>query len=147
MSAFYAAAICLCNASVPISLMLMRKDFPELPRPYRLSFYKPMSIAAFYISNLMLYWCGFSVIWKLDLVLAVGTLFFILSSFLKKHFLFSRHDIIGATWFVFYLFSMTLISYLGSFGGKNILPFGIDFFLVAGISAASLGLSFVFKCA
>jgi amino acid transporter len=145
MSAFYAAAICLCNAAVPIALIIMRKDFPDFPRPYKLFLYKPMSIAAFYISNLMLYWCGFSVIWKLDFVLAFGFCFFGLFSFFKKENFFSYKDAIGSIWFFAYLFSITLISYFGSFGGKNIIPFGFDFLLIFGISIVCLCLAHTFK--
>jgi len=69
----------------------------------------------------MLYWCGFSILWKLDVALLLG---------LAMHLGAQRKNPITCGvplyWFISYMGSLLLISYLGSFGGKGILQFPLD---------------------
>jgi hypothetical protein len=44
----------------------------------------------------------------------------------------------SAYWLVPYLLGLTLISYLGAFGGKNVIPFGWDFLVIAIFSVVML---------
>lgn len=139
MSAFYAAAICLCNAVVPVVLIFMRKNFPNLPRPYRIAFYPVTAGIAFFISNLMFYWCGFSVIWKLDLILILGILIaFFLSVFHSKIRLLTKASFKSSLWFLSYLVLMNLVSFFGNFQGNGMIPFGLDFLIIFFISGVCL---------
>jgi len=53
----------------------------------------------------------------------------------------SYSDISGSTWFLFYLTAMTIVSYFGSFGGKDVFQFGTDFLVIAFVSLISLFLA------
>jgi len=119
--AFLSSASILSYGIGPICLLAMRKLKPDMPRPFKLSKSVLISHIAFYVCNLMLYWCGFSVIWKLDVAL-----FFGLSVYLVYH---HQHPITNPApliWFATYMGSLSIISYLGSFGGLGLLTFPLD---------------------
>jgi hypothetical protein len=114
----------------------MRKLQPNTHRPFKLVASRFVSHLAFYICNLMLYWCGFEVLWKLDIALIIG---------LVIHMIYYRHSSLSQNyplyWFVFYMGSILTISYLGSFGGIGVIQFPIDLILIAPLSILVLALS------
>lgn len=119
--AFLSSASILSYGIGPICLLAMRKLQPNTQRPFRLSGGLFISHIAFYVCNLMLYWCGFSIIWKLDVALLFG-----LVIYLVYH---GKNQFSGGAslfWFVTYLGSLTVISYLGSFGGIGVVQFPLD---------------------
>jgi len=134
--AFLSSASILSYGIGPICLLAMRKLQPQTHRPFKLGCSLFFSHLAFYFCNLMLYWCGFSIIWKLDVALIIG-LFICL--FYHRKSLFSCNYIL--CWFVFYMASLTLISYLGSFGGIDVLRFPFDLLCIFPLSILILWLS------
>lgn len=82
--AFLSSASILSYGIGPICLLAMRKMHPHMDRPFKLANSIFLSHIAFYICNLMLYWCGFSIIWKLNLALlmGLGIYFFTIAIFL-----------------------------------------------------------------
>jgi amino acid transporter len=134
--AFLSSASILSYAIGPICLLAMRKLQPETPRPFHLIFANFFSYTSFYLCNLMLYWCGYSIIWKLDVALLIG--FAIQLTYHRKS-LFSCDRILY--WFVFYMASLTLVSYFGSFGGKGKLIFPFDMICLLPLSLLVLFLS------
>ncbi len=119
--AFLSSASILSYGIGPICLLAMRKLQPDFDRPFKLSNSVLMSHIAFYVCNLMLYWCGFSVLWKLDVALLFG-----LSVDLIYH---RKNPVMNSApliWFFMYMSSLLLISYLGSFGGIGVLEFPLD---------------------
>lgn len=134
--AFLSSASILSYSIGPICLLAMRKLQPNTHRPFKLNCSVLLSHIAFYICNLMLYWCGFSIIWKLDVALFIG-LVICLSYHHKK--LFSRNY--PLLWFIFYMVSLFTVSYLGSFGGIGVLIFPFDILLLLPISIMILSLS------
>jgi amino acid transporter len=124
--AFLSSASILSYGIGPICLLAMRKLKPDMPRPFKLSYSLLLSHIAFYVCNLMLYWCGFAVIWKLNVAL-----FFGLSIYLVYHRQYPITHSAPLIWFATYMSSLFIISYLGSFGGLGILTFPLDmiFFL------------------
>lgn len=119
--AFLSSASILSYCIGPICLLAMRKLQPNMHRPFHLSLSVLLSHIAFYICNLMLYWCGFSMIWKLDIALLLG-----LSIYLIYHQIVSLKNNPPLIWFITYMSSISLFSYLGSFGGIGIFEFPID---------------------
>ena len=86
---------------------------------------------AIYCCNLISYWTGWETIYKLDIALAIGAIFFIITYY-KKRFKQTEIGLKSILWIVPYLIGLSIISYLGSFAGKNFIPFDWDF-LVIGI--------------
>lgn len=137
--AFLSSASILSYGIGPICLLAMRKLKPELPRPFKLSFSWILSHIAFYVCNLMLYWCGFTILWKLDVALLLG-----LTICLVYH----RKNIFACSpslyWFIVYMSSLLGLSYLGSFGGIGWLSFPYDLLFFFPYSVLILSLSQTF---
>ncbi|HHT0591838.1 TPA: APC family permease [Legionella anisa] len=119
--AFLSSASILSYSIGPICLLAMRKLQPLTPRPFRLSWALVCSHIAFYFCNLMLYWCGFSIIWKLDIALLMGILIYCV--YHRKN---SWDNSALLYWFLFYMVTILIVSYMGVFGGIGILKFPFD---------------------
>ncbi|HCD9344801.1 TPA: APC family permease, partial [Legionella pneumophila] len=119
--AFLSSASILSYGIGPICLLAMRKMHPHMNRPFKLANSIFLSHIAFYICNLMLYWCGFSIIWKLNLALLMG-----LGIYFFYHRYISLRNGSPLVWFIMYMGSFSIISYLGSFGGIGLLKFPFD---------------------
>lgn len=136
MVAFLSSCSILSYGIGPICLLAMRKLQPDRPRPFRLSASLFFCHAAFYACNLMLYWCGFDILWKLDLALLVG---FIINLIYQKRSVLECKP--SLYWFITYMSSMLLLSYMGSFGGIHRLQFPLDIFIILPLSIAILHFS------
>lgn len=119
--AFLSSASILSYGIGPICLLAMRKLQPTTHRPFRLPGSVFLSHTAFYVCNLMLYWCGFSILWKLYVALLFG---------LGISLIYHRKRLFDCDkslfWFLSYMTLLLIISYMGSFGGIGILRFPWD---------------------
>ncbi len=136
MVAFLSSASVLSYGIGPISLLALRKMQPEQHRPFRLSASLIVCHIAFYVANLMLYWCGFSVIWKLYVAILVG--FIIYFCYQKRRFWVNNFSLY---WFFSYLSIVLLLSYLGPFGGIACLKFPLGMLVILPFSILMLYLS------
>ena len=134
--AFLSSASILSYSIGPICLLAMRKLQPNTHRPFKLSGSLVCSHVAFYFCNLMLYWCGFSILWKLDVALLIGLLISV--AYHRKSFILHNYPLY---WFIFYMFTLLLVSYLGSFGGIGVLKFPVDLMCLLPLSIIILYLS------
>ena len=134
--AFLSSASILSYGIGPICLLAMRTLQPETHRPFRLSYSLLLSYVAFYFCNLMLYWCGFSILWKLDIALLIGLVICLV--YHQKPLLPSSYALY---WFIFYMASLLVMSYLGSFGGRGVLQFPFDVLGIFPLSILVLYLS------
>ena len=125
MVSFLSSVSILSYGIGPICLLAMRKLQPNTKRPFKLSKAIFFSCIAFYACNLMLYWCGFEIIWKLIAAVMVGLVIHLIH-LRKKLAACSR----SLTWFLSYLFGLLFLSYLGSFGGIGLLQFPVDNVLI-----------------
>ncbi len=115
----------------PIALVIMRKKDPKTPRPFRVPAYYLMSLIAFYVCNLLLFWTGWQTIQHL--LMAVGAGFIVL---LYKIFSSSSVEWQGqlkkSWWLIPYIAGIGILTYFGSFGGgHNGIHFGPDFIVMA----------------
>ena len=132
---FLSSALVFSFAVGPLCLIALRKQLPNHKRPFRLPFYPVFSFIAFYVCNLMIFWSGFDVVWKLAVTLAFGAIAFFISNTWKVKGSFVASDIISALWLVPYIGSLCLLSYFSSFsGGNKSIPLGIDFVYVFALS-------------
>ena len=130
----------------PICLIALRSQAPKQNRPFRLPFATLWGTLAFYLCTVFSYFNGWDIISKLGIGFAAGFIVFVLyrvfSPSTKKPTLDWRSSI----WIWPYIIGLTLISYLGSFGGgKNILPFGWDLVVIAFFSIFIVFLASSFK--
>lgn len=142
MISFLTSLMAITYAIAPISLLALRKQIPEQPRPFKLPCVKLFGFSAFYLCTLMSYWSGWDIISKLGISFAAGMIVL-----LAYHFGTARGRMLQfhwreSVWIWPYFIGLSLISYLGSFGnGLNLLPFGWDFVVIAAFCAIIIGLA------
>ncbi|MCX7116171.1 MAG: APC family permease [Gammaproteobacteria bacterium] len=133
MVAFLSSTSILSYGIGPICLLAMRKLQPATPRPFKLAYSLVCCHMAFYACNLMLYWCGFDIIIKLYAAIFVG---------LVIHLMYQRKNVFSCSanlyWFLFYMTSLLILSYIGSFGGIRLLKFPFDVGLILPFSIVML---------
>lgn len=131
MVSFLVSAVVISYALGPIVLISLRKSLPDAKRPFRLPLATPLCLLAFYFCNLLSYWTGWATMKNLIVAVGVG-LILLFSALIRKRLTSPILGLKGLWWLIPYLLGLALISYLGTFGGKNLIPFGWDF-LVIGI--------------
>ena len=135
----------LMYAGAPLSLGAFRRQIPEADRPYRMQAAWLLAPLAFVVADLLIYWSGFEVIWKLGIVLIIGyVLIGIGMAFDPQR---PPLDWKSAVWLPAWLIGMGLISWQGQYSGtsdKHPLPptntfhigFWWDMLIVAAFSVA-----------
>lgn len=136
MVAFLSSASILSYGIGPICLLALRKTQPQTLRPFKLEGSLVFCGLAFYVANLMLYWCGFAVIWKLYLAIVVG--FIVYFCYQKFNI---RSENYSLYWFFSYITMLLLLSYLGPFGGIALLKFPLGMIILFPFSLVMLCLS------
>ena len=135
----------LMYAGAPLSLGAFRRQIPEADRPYRMQAAWFLAPAAFVVADLLIYWSGFEVIWKLGIVLIIGYLLIGISMAFDPQR--PPLDWKSAVWLPVWLVGMGLISWQGQYSGQSSstpLPptntghigFWWDMLVVAGFSLA-----------
>ena len=130
----------------PICLITMRDQVPNQPRPFRLPFGKVWGFIAFYFCTVFSYFNGWEIISKLGVGFIAGFIILIAYRKLSRSAKHEDLDWYASVWIWPYIGGLTLISYLGSFGGgKNILPFGWDLLVLAAFTIVIVMLATKFK--
>jgi amino acid transporter len=107
----------LMYAGGPISLGALRKQVPDANRPYRLGGAAVLAPLSFVAASILIYFSGFTVIWKLGVVLVIGyALIGIFMAFDKER---PPLDWKSASWLPAYLIGMGLISWQGQYSGES----------------------------
>ncbi len=125
------SASVLMYAAAPLSLGAFRGQVPEASRPYRLPGAAVLAPAAFVVADLLIYWSGFQVVWKLGIVLAIGYVLIGISMALDKQR--PPLDWKSAIWLPVWLIGLGVISWQGQYGPDNTgrIPFWWDMLIVA----------------
>ena len=123
------AAVVLSFIAGPVSMVAFRYLAPKAHRPFVVPAASVVGALAFVIASLMIFWSGWDTIWLLVVLLAVGAaLFFLRLAFIGREDLEPK----SAIWFGLYMVGLTIISYLGAYGGGlGVIPHPMDSILVA----------------
>lgn len=140
MVSFLVSGMVISYAMGPIALLCLRIELPEEKRLFRLPAANVLCLLAFYFCNLISYWTGWETIYKLAIAILIGFVFFVIA-YLRGNLRRERLGMKSIIWVVPYLAGLVLISYLGAFGGKNIIPFGWDFLVIGVFSVIILKLA------
>ncbi|HVY53189.1 MAG TPA: APC family permease [Gammaproteobacteria bacterium] len=146
MVSFLVSAMVISYAIGPVALICLRAKLPEEERKFRLPVANLLCPLAFYFCNLLSYWTGWETVYKLAIAITCGLIFFVVAC-LRGKVKFSAIGLKAVFWMVPYLSGLALISYLGAFGGKNIIPFGWDFIVLAVFSLVMFGLGVLTRSA
>lgn len=140
MVGFLVSAVVISYAIGPVSLLCLRLQLPAEKRPFRLPCANIICAFAFYCCNLICYWVGWETISKLAIAMGIGLALLIIA-YQRGLIKTAEFGFKGLIWLLPYLGGLFTISYLGSFGGKGIITFGWDFFVIAVFSLVILGLA------
>src|SRR5215472_6800873 len=107
----------LMYAGAPLSLGAFRSQVPEADRPYRMPGAVWLTPVAFIIANLIIYWSGIQVLWKLGVCIIIGYVLIGISMAFDKER--PPLDIKSALWLPVYLIGMGIISWNGQYNGAG----------------------------
>jgi amino acid transporter len=135
----------LMYAGAPLSLGAFRRQVPDADRPYRMPAAGVLAPFAFIIADLLIYWSGFEVVWKLGIVLIIGYVLIGISMAFDPQR--PPLDWKSAIWLPVWLIGLGIISWQGQYSGtsdKHPLPptntfhigFWWDILVVAAFSVA-----------
>ena len=140
---FISSATVLSFGSGPIVLSAMRRQIPDHERPFRVPFGDVIPFLAFYCANLIVYWAGWDVNWKLFVAVAIGFVVLALIKLTSKDAMPEMDWKAGATWALPWFGGLALISYLGDYpelsskaGNTGLIGFGWGFVVLLALSAA-----------
>jgi amino acid transporter len=121
----------LMYAGAPLSVGAFRRQVPDANRPYRMPAAGFLTPAAFVIANLLIYWSGWEVVWKLGIVLVIGYVLMGISMAFDKER--PPLDWKSAVWLPVWLIGLGIISWQGQYGPGNTgnIPFWLDMLIVA----------------
>ncbi|ODN42707.1 APC family permease [Piscirickettsia litoralis] len=129
MISFLVSAVVISYGMGSICLLSLRYQSPERRREFKLPCAGFLCLFSFYICNLIVFWSGWYTVKSLVVAIIIGLIiFFVMKNKLKQV---QRLDIYSALWLIPYLAGIAIISYFGTFGGIDILPFGWDFLVIA----------------
>ncbi len=135
---FITSATVMSFASGPLVHAALRKQVPDVERPFRLPGGHVIPLLAFWSSNLIVYWSGWTIVWKLMLAVLLG--FVLLAAFIAAGQMKGKTlDMRASFWILPWLGGLTLISWIGSFpepaaGNLMKLNFEVSLLLLLALS-------------
>ena len=133
------SATAIMYAFAPVAMIALRKRDPDRPRPYRAPVPKVLAPAGFVAANLVIYWSGFDVTWKIVLAILIGFALFLGGRRTVPAADRPAVDWKAGLWIGPWLGGQVLIGYLGRYGASgNIkaLPEWTDLLVVIAFSLA-----------
>ncbi|MGN9843256.1 APC family permease [Nonomuraea sp. H19] len=127
---FVTSAAVLMYAPAPIALVALRRTDPDRPRPFRLPAAGVLAPLGFVMASLLIFWAGWTTVWHLMAAVAIGAVVFGISQAVLPAADRPWLDWRWSLWLWPYFAGMAVLSYLGSFDGRGVLPFGWDMLAV-----------------
>ncbi|MCY0892643.1 MAG: APC family permease [Acidibacillus sp.] len=128
---FASSASVLTYIMGPVSAMVFRRHAPDASRPVRLRNLPVISLIAFIVGSNIVYWSGWGNVEPLMILELIALVIYAGFVTRSKHLRsqLSAH-IKASIWLLAFMIFMLLISYFGSFGGINALPYPYDIVVV-----------------
>jgi amino acid transporter len=115
---FHTSAMVMSFGAGPLTMVALRRELPGHPRPFRLGGGWIIPYLAFLSSNLIVFWSGWDVVWKLMVAVLFG---FVLLAVHETGW--GRHtpklDFRAGFWMLPWLGGVTLLSWLGRYPGPE----------------------------
>ncbi|HET9499557.1 MAG TPA: APC family permease [Marmoricola sp.] len=112
---FITSATVMSFASGPLVLVALRRQAPDQERPFRLPGGHVIPFLAFWASNMIVYWSGWDIVWKLMIAVLLGFVLLAISILMGNVHAPQLELPSGAAWLLPWLGGLTLVSWLGSF--------------------------------
>ncbi|NTX26744.1 APC family permease [Burkholderia pyrrocinia] len=138
MISVVSAALVVSYAIAPVCVAALRKNCPDMARPFRVKWLPVLGPLSFVVATLIVYWSGWtSLCWLLgvQIVLYFGYLAFMRK--LPVGHLNAKQQVRCSLWLVGYYVLTMVASYLGPFGGIGAVPHPYDFLMVCAVALVS----------
>jgi len=139
---FITSAFALMYAGGPIAVAALRRELPDQSRPFRLRHANVLAPLAFIVVNLLVYWGGWNVDWKVFCAIAVGYVILGASYVVKKRDERPQLGLVSGCWLIPWLLGLAALSYVGQYESPDDLVFGLPhipfWWDIAAVSAWSI---------
>jgi amino acid transporter len=117
---FLTSLLAISYAVGPITMLALRYQAPKQKRPITLPFGHLWAYVAFYMCTLLAYWNGWHILSIAGIAILIGfAILFIYRKFSKR--LHIELNLRQSIWIWPYFAGLMLVSYLGNYGGINVL--------------------------
>ena len=136
------SATAVMYAFAPVSLVALRKRDPNRERPYLTPFPAVVAPLGFVCANLIIYWSGWDVNYKIGYAILAGLVIFAVTRAFQKPENRMKLDLKAAQWVAPWFAGLILLGWLGRYGSDddhaplNVLPDGIDVLVIAAFALA-----------
>jgi amino acid transporter len=144
---FVTSATVLSFGSGPLALVAMRRQLPDQHRPFRLPAVNVFAYLGFLSSNLIVYWSGWDIVWKLMIAVLIGYVVLVIHE-LGNRGRTPRLELRSGAWVVVWLIGLSVISWLGEYpsldkhaGNLGEIGFGWAILVMAAFSALIMWLA------
>ncbi|WP_426199269.1 APC family permease [Pseudomonas sp. DC3200b2] len=127
------AALVLSYAVAPVSVAALRRNAPQLARPFRVKGMAVLGPLSFIIAALIVYWSGWKTVsWLLSLQILMFVVYLLCGRLVPIRPLSLGQQVRCSAWLIGFYAVTILLSGLGSFGGLGVLGHPLDTLVVAG---------------
>jgi len=134
------AALVLSYAVAPVTTAALRRNAPDLPRPFRVRGFAVIGPLSFAIAALIVYWSGWNTLsWLLGLQIVLFAIYVVHASRRRATRAALARDVRASLWLIGFYVLMIAVSWLGTFGGKGLIGSPWDSALAAAAALAVYG--------
>ncbi|MBK3431377.1 MULTISPECIES: APC family permease [unclassified Pseudomonas] len=132
------AALILSYAVAPVTVAALRRNAPDMARPFRVKGMAVLGPLSFIIAALIVYWSGWSTVsWLLGLQILMFVVYLLCARWVPTVHLNLKQQVRSSAWLIGFYAVTILLSKLGSFGGIGVISHPFDTLVVA---ACALGI-------
>jgi len=128
---FVTSAAVLMYVFTPLAYAALHRGDPNHQRPFVLKGGRVLAPISFAAANLLVYWSGWGVVWRLLVMLLLGFVLMAISLVTRSSRTRPTLDFRYTLWLWPYLIGMAVISYLGQYGGgTELIPLWVDIAII-----------------
>jgi len=129
------AALVLSYAVAPVTVAALRRNAPQMPRPFRVSGFAVMGPVSFVVAALIVYWSGWGTVsWLLGLQIVMFVIYLACGRLVPTREVGLGQQVKSSLWLIGFYVLMIGASYFGGFGGSGALAHPYDTLVVAMLS-------------
>ncbi|MGH8294469.1 MAG: APC family permease [Steroidobacteraceae bacterium] len=129
------AALVLSYAVAPVTAAALRRNAPGLPRPFRTPGFAVLGPASFVVAGLIVYWSGWPTLsWLLGLQIVLFAIYIPCARRSAALRATLSQDVRSSFWLIGFYALMLILSWLGTFGGRNVIGAPWDSVLAAAVA-------------
>ncbi|MDD1976282.1 APC family permease [Pseudomonas tussilaginis] len=126
------AALVLSYAIAPVTVAALRRNAPDLQRPFRVKGFAVLGPVSFIIAALIVYWSGWNTVsWLLGLQILMFIVYLLCKHLVPTDHLSIAQQVRSSAWLIGFYAATIIFSGLGSFGGLGVLSHPFDTLAVA----------------